>query len=180
MLPMQPAAAMPMRIRSPEPTGPRMALNRHVQRELYGATLAERVRHLVDLLDISQARLARTLGMSPAMLSQLMSGRRVKIGDPIALARFQMIGHRCAALTGTPTAEAVDRLLADVARARWRWVGIEPVGVVRPGPAGHSAPCPAEALRRVCPAAQLAAAAAVLGPAFPELAEILRRAAVRR
>lgn len=159
-----------------------IAANRERQRELYGAPLGERVRRLTELLRISQARLARTLGMSPAMLSQLVSGRRVKIGHPVALARFQMLDHRCAALAEPPPAAAVERLLAEVARARWRWVGADPAG--RAGAVSSAAaarqPCPSEALRRVCPPGRLAAAAAVLGPGFPELAEVLRRAAVRR
>lgn len=173
-----------------EPVGRRIALNRHRQRELYGAPLGERVRRLMDVLGITQARLARTLGMSPAMLSQLVSGRRVKIGDPAALARFQMIDHRCAGLAERPSDKAVEALLAEVGRARWRWVGADPLPGPRPGypvPAscgGPQAPprppCPAEVLRRICPPARLAAAAAVLGPGFPELAEVLRQAAIRR
>ncbi|MGQ0576363.1 MAG: XRE family transcriptional regulator [Pseudonocardia sp.] len=168
--------------RPDESAGRRIAANRERQRELYGAPLAERVRRVVDVLRISQARLARTLGVSPAMLSQLVSGRRVKISDPVVLARFQLIDHRCAGLTETPHEAAVDKILAEVGRARWRWMGTEPRAVqapARPVPAPRP-PCPAEALRRVCTPGRLAAAAAVLGPGFPELADLLRQAAVRR
>ncbi|MGE3289740.1 MAG: hypothetical protein AB7J32_27090 [Pseudonocardia sp.] len=197
-------APLPRR-RSPEPDAQRIAANRELQRELYGAPVGELVRRLVEVLGVSQARLARTLGMSPAMLSQLVSARRVKIGDPVALARLQMLDHRCAALVvgpATPASdEAVDQLLAEVARARWRWAGADGAragasGRVRatppaaatgaaasaaaPASAAARVPCPVEALRRVYPPARLAAAAAVLGPAFPELADVLRRAAVRR
>ncbi|MGD9531707.1 helix-turn-helix domain-containing protein [Pseudonocardia sp.] len=184
-----PDAPLPRR-RSPEPDARRIAANREHQRELYGAPVGELVRRLVEVLGVSQARLARTLGMSPAMLSQLVSARRVKIGDPVVLARLQMLDHRCAALAATPPqAEAVDRLLAEVGRARWRWAGTDGAraaasGRVRAAEAAAVAaarvPCPVEALRRVYPPARLAAAAAVLGPAFPELADVLRRAAVRR
>jgi hypothetical protein len=173
-------------IASPPPVesaASRIAANRERQRELYGAPLGEPVRRLTELLRISQARLARTLGMSPAMLSQLASGRRVKIGDPVVLARFQMIDHRCASLTEPPPDAAVDRLLAEVGRARWRWVGSDTRSAQGPGagrPPAPPAPGPAEALRRVCPPGRLAAAAAVLGPGFPELADLLRQAAVRR
>ena len=51
--------------------------NRVRQCELYGAPLGDRVRRLTARLGVSQARLARVLGISPAMLSQLVSGRRV-------------------------------------------------------------------------------------------------------
>ena len=176
----------PAKIESPppgKPDGCRIAANRERQRTLYGAPLGEPVRRLTELLRISQARLARTLGMSPAMLSQLVSGRRVKIGDPVVLARFQMLDHRCASLAEPPPDAAVERLLAEVARARWRWVGSDTRAAQAPG-AGRlpapRAPGPAEALRRVYPPGRLAAAAAVLGPGFPELADLLRQAAVRR
>jgi len=162
-----------------EPSSRHIARNRELQREIYGTTLAERVRHLTEVLGITQARLARTLGMSPAMLSQLVSGRRIKIGDPAALARLQAIDHRCAGFTARPPAPAVERLLTEVARTRWRWAGTAGRGAP-PSVAAGRPPCAAEALRRVCPPAELAAAAAVLGSGFPQLAEVLRRAARRR
>jgi len=75
----------------------RLARNRGRQRELYGAPLGDRLRRLTAELGITQGRLAQTLGVSPAMLSQLASARRVKIGDPAVLARLQLLDHRCAA-----------------------------------------------------------------------------------
>ena len=69
----------------------RLARNRGRQRELYGAPLGDRVRRLTAGLGITQGRLAQTLGVSPAMLSQLASARRVKIGDPAVLARLQLL-----------------------------------------------------------------------------------------
>ncbi|MDN5749083.1 MAG: helix-turn-helix domain-containing protein [Pseudonocardia sp.] len=183
---------------APDPLAPRLADNRARQEELYGAPLGERVRRLTAALGVTQARLARALGMSPAMLSQLVSARRVKIGDPLVLARLLLLDQRCTAMTGPLTRCAVDLLLADVGRAHWQWSpmhagsaaggGARPI--VRPtgrpdgrpdarhraAPAGGSA---AEALRRIAAPARLAAAAAALGPAFPELAEVLRQAAGR-
>lgn len=173
-----------------DPLAPRIAENRARQEELYGAPLGERVRRLTAALGITQARLARALGMSPAMLSQLASARRVKIGDPSVLARLLLLDQRCTAMTGPLTQAAVDLLLADVGRAHWQWSPVHagqasrraasPVGPSeergRVVPAGGSA---AEALRRIAAPARLAAAAATLGPAFPELAEVLRQAAGR-
>ncbi|GAA3241267.1 hypothetical protein GCM10017691_44280 [Pseudonocardia petroleophila] len=161
--------------------------NRARQAELYGAPLGDRVRGLLAVLGVSQARLARTLGISPAMLSQLASGRRVKIGSPAVLARLQLLDHRCAALQPPLAPRAVETLLADVTRAQLRWSPVT-------GPADDAAPpprppaaaprCPgpasaADALRRLAAPARLAAAAAALGPGFPELAEVLRQAAGR-
>jgi hypothetical protein len=94
----------------------RIARNRGRQRELYGAPLGDRLRGLTGALGITQGRLAQTLGLSPAMLSQLASARRVKIGDPAVLARLQLLDRRCAA--GPPRGRAaVDALLAEVASA---------------------------------------------------------------
>ncbi|MGH3611079.1 MAG: helix-turn-helix domain-containing protein [Pseudonocardia sp.] len=160
--------------------GLRIAVNRDRQRDLYGSTLGDQVRWLTSALDITQARLARTLGMSPAMLSQLVSGRRVKIGDPTVLARLLMLDQRCSGAPSQPEPQVVDALLAEVARAHWQWT--------RPASArgrdrveqGSSPSTAIDALRTVATPARLAAAAATLRPAFPELAEILRQAAVPR
>jgi hypothetical protein len=159
---------------SAEALGARLAVNRERQRELYGAPLGDRVRSLTAGLGVTQARLARALGISPAMLSQLVSARRVKIGDPAVLARLMMLGQRCGALREKPDPRAVEALLVDVARARWHWTGPRVPGP-RPRPGGSAA----DALRGVAEPARLAAAAAALGARFPELAEVLRQAASR-
>src|SRR5580765_6303333 len=93
-----------------------LRVNRARQRELYGAPLGDRVRRLTIRLGISQARLARVLGISPAMLSQLVSARRVKIGDPAVLARLRTLDQRCAVLAPAGDRRAVDELLTSVAR----------------------------------------------------------------
>jgi hypothetical protein len=160
----------------------RIARNRGRQRELYGAPLGDRLRRLTGELGITQGRLAQTLGLSPAMLSQLASARRVKIGDPAVLARLQLLDRRCAAEPPRGRA-AVDALLAEVVGAQLQWTGAD-----GPGAAPETArravtgppvarPTPADALRGVAPPARLAAAAAALAPAFPELARVLRQAA---
>jgi transcriptional regulator with XRE-family HTH domain len=151
--------------------------NRERQRELYGAPLGDRVRRLTGALGISQARLARTVGISPAMLSQLVSARRVKIGDPAVLARLLMLDHRCHGLPRTPDPRAVEVLLGEISRARWQWTG--PRVAARRARRSAADGTAAAALRGVTDPARLAAAAAALGPAFPELAEVLRQAASR-
>ncbi|HEY0813906.1 MAG TPA: helix-turn-helix transcriptional regulator [Pseudonocardia sp.] len=144
-----------------------VAANRARQRELYGAPLGDRVRRLTTRLGISQARLAKTLGISPAMLSQLVSARRVKIGDPAVLARLRTLDRRCTTPFPVGDRREVDKLLNAVARMEWDWTG------------GRGAEPPlnaAQALRRVAEPGRLAAAAAALGGAFPEVAEVLRQA----
>ncbi len=64
------------------------------QREWYGEPLGDRVRRLVVAFNVSQAQLAEVLGLSAPMLSQLMSGRRAKIGNPAVLARMVMLERR--------------------------------------------------------------------------------------
>jgi transcriptional regulator with XRE-family HTH domain len=157
----------------------RIALNRHRQRELYGCPLGDRVRRLTGALGITQARLAHTLGVSPAMLSQLASARRVKIGDPAVLVRLQLLDQRCAAAPPRDRA-AVEALLEEAGRARLQWTAhaSRRSAAPTPAPTAALAAAPAgEALRAVAPPARLAAAAAALAPAFPELAAVLRQAA---
>lgn len=149
--------------------------NRARQVQLYGASLGDLVRGLTTGLGISQARLSRVLGLSPAMLSQLVSGHRIKIGDPAVLARLRVLDQQCAGLPCRPEPDVVDALLADVARVEWHWTGGSARGPelrVRP-------PSAAEVLRGVTDPARLAAAAATLNPSFPELAEVLWQAAAR-
>jgi transcriptional regulator with XRE-family HTH domain len=153
----------------------RLADNRERQRELYGAPLGDRVRRVTGALGISQARLARTLGISPAMLSQLVSARRVKIGDPAVLARMLMLDNRCRGLKSQPDPRAVDALLTEIARARWQWNG--PRTAAQRARRAATDGTAAAALRGISDPARLAAAAAALGPMFPELAEVLRQAA---
>jgi transcriptional regulator with XRE-family HTH domain len=70
--------------------------NRAEQERLYGAPLGDLLAEVAQTLDVTQARLARLLGLSAPMLSQLASGHRVKIGNPGAVARL----HRLITLSG--------------------------------------------------------------------------------
>lgn len=168
---------------------PDTTANRERQRDLYGAPMAERVHRLTGALGVTQARLAATLGVSPAMLSQLVSGRRVKIGDPAVLTRLMVLDERCA--RGPVPSDEVPALLEQVHAAKLRWSSPVPeaaVGRVPASPSGlpsprRSPPRPAptadDALRGVSAPARLVAAAAALAPSFPEIAEVLCRAASR-
>lgn len=154
--------------------------NQELQRELYGEPLGDRLRRLQAALVVNQARLAEALGVSPTMLSQLISGRRVKIGNPAVLARLVLLDERARALGHRPAPAAVERLLADIRRARPRlgsadWSGAHPVPP--PGHA-HTQPLdPVNALRGLAGPAVLSAAAATLAPRFPALAAVFHRAA---
>lgn len=151
-----------------------MAVRRNVaqQREWYGEPLGDRVRRLVVAYGVSQAHLADVLGLSRPMLSQLMSGRRGKIGNPAVLARMVMLERRVL----TPSVASGDR--AALQRA------LDEVRASRPT-VGRGASLPVTehddnllpGLRRLVPAEELAAAAGALGDRCPVLAGLLRRAA---
>lgn len=61
------------------------------QRALYGAPLSELVATVRTGLGLTQGKLAEALGLSAPMLSQLMSGQRVKIGNPAVVHRLQRL-----------------------------------------------------------------------------------------
>ncbi|OZM80719.1 hypothetical protein CFP66_18370 [Pseudonocardia sp. MH-G8] len=105
------------------------------------------------------------LGVSPAMLSQLVSGERIKIGDPVASARLMVLDQRRALVRGLEVRRA-EEILDEVARIREPWP--------RGGRTGSTA---IDDLREIADAEQLEAAAVKLDDDFPRLAEFLRRAA---
>ncbi|MHC1560313.1 helix-turn-helix domain-containing protein [Actinomycetospora sp. C-140] len=137
--------------------------NRELQRRFYGEPLGDRLRRLLGALDISQAVLAETLGLSSAMLSQLISARRVKIGTPAVLGRLVLLEQRILAGDG-PT--DVGRLLAEVRASQ-----------PRSGPPAPRSADSYELLRTVADPDELARAADTLDGGFPSLAGLLRRAA---
>lgn len=61
------------------------------QRALYGAPLSEVGATVRTGLGLTQGKLAEALGLSAPMLSQLMSGQRVKIGNPAVVHRLQRL-----------------------------------------------------------------------------------------
>ncbi|PVZ14420.1 helix-turn-helix domain-containing protein [Actinomycetospora cinnamomea] len=139
--------------------------NRELQRRFYGEPLGDRLRRLLRALGISQTVLADALGLSPPMLSQLMSGRRAKIGTPAVLGRLVLLEQRVAAGEARdPTTVAA--LLAEVRAAE-------------PRAPGTSHDRSYDLLRTVAGPDELARAADTLDGGFPSLASLLRRAAGR-
>ena len=167
-------AGLPVRARKGSPVDEQFVVARNValQREWYGESLGDRVRRLVVAFDVSQAQLAEVLGLSAPMLSQLMSGRRAKIGNPAVLARMMMLERRVL----TPEVASGDPAAIRAA--------LEQVRDSRPTlsrdtlPVGeHGDDVLIEALRALAPQAELVAAARLLRAEFPLLARVLRRAA---
>lgn len=154
--------------------------NRELQRALYGEPLGDRLRRLLARLDISQARLAHTLGVSPAMISQLISGRRAKIGTSDVLGRLVLLERHLAGVAAPrPDPRAVDGILARVRDARPLIdVGFpEGVGVPAPRTPGEGHQEALAGLRAVAEADELSRAADALDRTAPSLAAFLRRAA---
>jgi transcriptional regulator with XRE-family HTH domain len=147
--------------------------NLALQREWYGEPLGDRVRRLVVAFDISQAYLADVLGISAPMLSQVMSGRRAKIGNPAVLARLIML-ERKILTPGVASGDrsAMQQALDDVRESK-PTVDREalPVHDGRPDVAA------VQALRRVARPEDLTRAAETVRDHHPWLAELLRRAA---
>lgn len=64
------------------------------QRALYGNTLAERFGEVMEKYGLSQRALAKVLGVSAPMLSQLIGAKRIKIGNPAVYGRLIMLEAR--------------------------------------------------------------------------------------
>ncbi|MEV4599666.1 XRE family transcriptional regulator [Amycolatopsis sp. CA-161197] len=141
-----------------------------LQREWYGEPLGDRVRRLVVAFDISQAYLAEVLGISAPMLSQVMSGRRAKIGNPVVLARMIMLERKILVPdVAAGNRDAMQAALEDVRDSR-PTVGRDNI------PVGSDERLVLAALREVAEEEDLTEAAKRLDDDFPILAELLRRA----
>ncbi len=150
-----------------------VARNLALQRQWYGEPLGDRARRLVVAFRISQAQLAEVLGISAPMLSQVMSGRRAKIGNPSVLARLVML-ERKVLTPGVAEGDsaAMKQALEDVRNSRPS-VGRDnlPVAYAK----GEEVAWPI--LRDVARPSELESAAEMLSSRYPSLANLLRRAA---
>lgn len=137
------------------------------QRELYGEPLGDLVRRATAPLGLTQATTAKVLGLSPAMLSHLMTGQRVKIANPIALGRLHALidlGASAGDLTTSQINERLDEIreLSSDLTTGARTVGAEGGAAVR------------GVLRAVASGRELQEAADALRDLAPGLAEMLR------
>ncbi len=146
--------------------------NRELQRKWYGEPLGDRVRRLVVAFRISQSQLAGVLGISPPMLSQVMSGGRAKIGNPSVLARLVMLERKVfIAGVAAGNADAIGQALEDVRQSQ-PTVGRDDLPVF--SSAREEIAC--SVLREVAEPQELQSAARLLASRHPELADFLRRA----
>ncbi|MER6503063.1 DNA-binding protein [Streptomyces sp. NPDC001455] len=164
--------------------------NQELQRQWYGAPLGELCRDLCTLFAVTQSGLAEILGISPAMLSLVMSAQRARIANPDAAARLSAVLHLAHDVrTGAVPAATARETLATIRASRTP--GQDSLGTTSHPPA-PSRPAPplthgpardldtdfALRLRDLfnsrAGAAEILAAAALLEADHPGLADILR------
>jgi hypothetical protein len=105
-----------VRMQTPPPDPAESARER--QRGWYGEPLGELFRGVMGDLGLNQARLAAVLGLSAPMLSQLMSGRRAKIGNPAVVQRLQGLRELAAAVAeGTVSQDEAARRMAEIRKS---------------------------------------------------------------
>lgn len=147
------------------------------QTEMYGEPLGQRFGRLLTAYRISQARLAAVVGLSPPMLSQLMSGRRAKISNPAVLGRLVRLEELAGAVADD--GDGREALLEEVRSSRptlhtGQLAG--PPATADPPGGGDSRDACLHALAGRIPPAVLARAATEVSD--PELARLLAAAAV--
>jgi transcriptional regulator with XRE-family HTH domain len=152
-----------------------VARNRRQQTEWYGEPLGERVRRLVERLDLSQTAFADILGLSAPMLSQLMSGHRAKISNPAVLSRLMAVE---ALVTGAdfellPAREVRDRLDA-IRQDATPSSTTTRIPITPPAAPADPVVVIQALLRAAASATEIESAAALLDAEFPELATVLR------
>jgi len=149
------------------------------QLQMYGENWADRFGRLLRAYQISQSRLAAVIGLSAPMISQLISGQRVKISNPAVYGRVVRLEERLtdpAVTSGDPrqSAAVLDEVAASHPALTTMTVNQASPGQ-RPASNGDSL---APRLSAVANREQLrttAEAAAATGAA--DLAEVLDRAA---
>lgn len=147
--------------------------NRRAQREAYGEPLAEVFRRLMQAFELTQAGLARVLGMSPPMLSQLISAHRVKIGNPAVLHRVRALEDLAAQVrTGAVVDDEIAPALDEIRASAGQWTRTD----AHPGAADDRAVAAAihGLMRAVASGQELNAAAELLQGEHPALAEVVR------
>ena len=137
--------------------------NINQQIRLYGQPLSERFGAVVGVYGITQRRLAQVLGLSAPMLSQLISGRRIKIGNPAVYERLVM-------LEDSTEASDLEAVLARVEASQ----PVLSTSQIRTGITKDTDAV--AALAGVVPAGELERALVMLGDSTPVLSKVLAMA----
>ncbi|MDF1705379.1 MAG: DNA-binding protein [Aeromicrobium sp.] len=144
--------------------------NRAAQRELYGEPLGDVLDRCRAVLGLNQSRLAVLLGISAPMLSQVMSARRIKIGNPSAVRRLQVMVECVASVeTGQMT---IDQALTEITGAGASGEAL--TGTARRTSPRETAAAVQAVFRSVASATDHLAAAGLLEEQYPAVADLLR------
>ena len=145
------------------------------QTEIYGESWAVRLHRLMAAYRLSQARLAGVIGLSAPMLSQLISGQRVKISNPAVYGRIVGLEE---ALADPEFASWGPQEIADLLD---RTAASQPVLSTRvtAAPPDPDGPGLVDALAALAPPGPLTAAADAVRGSAPALAAALDAAARR-
>lgn len=141
---------------------------REAQAQLYGEPLGDILSRCGKALGLNQSRLAELLGISAPMLSQLVNAHRVKIGNPVAAQKLQVMHDAVG---------AVQRGDLDVTGALERIAAVRGGGDIlttRRSTRDESALDVQAMFRSVASASDHLAAAELIGGQHPEIAEMLR------
>lgn len=96
--------------------------HRASQAQLYGDPLSVIIEGIGTSLGLTQGRIAKVLGLSAPMLSHLVSGRRVKIGNPMAHTRLLQLRALAADVAaGRLSAEQAETVLPQIAASNDSW-----------------------------------------------------------
>ena len=157
--------------------------NRAEQERLYGAPLSDLLAQVATTLEVSQAKMAEVLGISAPMLSQLKSGQRIKIGNPAAVQRLQLLvdladGVQGGQLPRSDALAALDRAgetsgVFSRSTARTPRSGAGSTGAGAATGDGDGAERVQALLRAVASAQELLDAAERLRADFPAISEVL-------
>jgi len=110
---------------------------------MYGENWADRFGRLLRAYGISQSRLAAVIGLSAPMLSQLISGQRVKISNPAVYGRVVRLEEQLAqpeVQSGDPgqLARVLDEVASSHPALTTMAMHTGPTGVTRAAPAVDS------------------------------------------
>lgn len=152
-----------------------LVANRHRQAQLYGAPLATVIEGIGHSLGMTQGRIAQVVGLSAPMLSHLVSGRRVKIGNPMAHARLTQLRALAEDVAaGRVSAEQAVAVVPQIAASQDSWTTSR--ALAAPGPVDEVTVVREvqELFRTVADAADWLAAADAVATEHPAIAEVLR------
>lgn len=163
--------------------------HRASQAQLYGEPLSAVIESIGTSLGLTQGRIAKVLGLSAPMLSHLVSGRRVKIGNPMAHSRLLQLRALAADVAeGRLTSEQAETVLPQIAASNDSWTTshalADRAGASSGGSGADHGGAPAddaavvravqELFRGVADAADWLAAATAIEAEHPAIAEVLR------